>query len=122
MSRTIHSSDPRRTSADHATPHAAASAARAPRWVWIVLSVLAAAILAVTIGLVSEAQDASARAKAASSSAAQLLDDLVADVKTTNEELATFNEQFASASASAKKKASSAQEKKPEGKSSSSSP
>ena len=40
-----------------------------------------------TLGLFVEARDTSANAEAASASASQLLDDLVADVKTTNDEL-----------------------------------
>lgn len=84
---------------------------RVPTWVWVVLSALGAALAGVTLGLFVEARDASANAKAASASSSQLLDDLVADVKTTNEQLKTLNEQFESAAASAQAKASSAQAK-----------
>ena len=93
---------------------AGASAGRVPSWVWVALGALAVGLVAVTLALVFEARDASTNAKAASASATQLLDDLVADIKTTNVELAQFNEQFSSASASAQAKASSAQEKKSE--------
>ncbi len=62
---------------------------------------LALALVVVTLGLFGEARDASTNADAASAEASQLLDDLVADVKTTNDELSTFNEQFESAVASA---------------------
>ena len=44
----------------------------------------------------------------------QLLDDLVADVKTTNDELSTFNEQFESAVASAQAAAAEAKQKQSE--------
>lgn len=93
---------------------AGASAGRVPSWVWVALGALAVGLVAVTLALVFEARDASTNAKAASASATQLLDELVADIKTTNVELAQFNEQFSSASASAQAKASSAQEKKSE--------
>ncbi len=85
---------------------------RVPTWVWVVLGVLAAALLAVSIGLLLEARDASTKAQAAKASATQLMNGLVADVATTNQELNTFNRQFESVSASAQAKASSAQEKK----------
>ena len=97
---------------------AGASDARVPTWVWVVLGLLAVALLAVTLGLFVEARDASANADAASASASQLLDDLVADVKTTNDELNTFNKQFESALSSAQAQASQAKQKKSEGSSS----
>ena len=90
---------------------ARASEARVPTWVWVVLGALGLALVAVTLGLFFEARDASSNAKTASTSASQMLDRLVADVQTTNEELATLNEQLQSAAASAKAKASSAQQK-----------
>ena len=90
---------------------AGASDARVPTWVWVVLGALGLALVAVTLGLFVEARDASTNADAASASASQLLDDLVADVKTTNDELSTFNEQFESAITSAQA-AASAQAKK----------
>jgi hypothetical protein len=66
---------------------------RVPTWVWVVLGVLAAAL--VTIGLLREARDASTKAQAAkASSATQLMNWLVAGVATTNQELSTFNKQF----------------------------
>ena len=90
---------------------AGAADARVPTWVWVVLGVLGVAMVAVTLGLFVEARDASANAEAASASATQLLDDLVADVKTTNEELNTFNKQFESALSSAQAGASQAKQK-----------
>lgn len=95
-----------------ADPGTRVSGARVPTWVWIVLGVLAAALVGVSIGLLLEARDASTKAQAAKASATQLMNELVADVATTNQELNTFNKQFESASASAQAKASSAQEKK----------
>ncbi len=91
-----------------------ASEARVPTWVWVVLGALGLALVAVTLGLFVEARDASANAQAASAEAAQLLDTLVADVKTTNEELSTFNEQFESAVASAEAAAAEAKQKQSE--------
>ena len=93
-------------------PDAGVSEARVPTWVWVVLGALGLALVAVTLGLLFEARDASSNAKTASTSASQMLDRLVADVQTTNEELATLNEQLQSAAASAQAKASSAQQKK----------
>ena len=93
---------------------AGAADARVPTWVWVVLGVLGVAMVAVTLGLFVEARDASANAEAASASATQLLDDLVADVKTTNEELNTFNKQFESALSSAQEGASQAKQKQSE--------
>lgn len=90
------------------------STGRMPTWVWVALSALGVALVAVTLALFVEARDTSENAEAASASASQLLDDLVGNVKTTNVELEEFNDQFASASASAQDKASSAQEKKSE--------
>ncbi len=91
-----------------------ASDARVPTWVWVVLGALGLALVVVTLGLFLEARDASANAKAASASAALLLDTLVADVKTTNTELKTFNEQFESALTSAEAKAAQAKKKQSE--------
>lgn len=87
-------------------------AVRVPTWIWVVLGVLAAALVVVTLGLLLEARNASTKAQAAKASATQLMNGLVADVATTNQELNTFNNQFESASASAQAKASSAQAKK----------
>ena len=78
---------------------------------WVVLGVLALALVAVTLGLFAEARDTSANAEAASAEASQLMDDLVAGVKTTNEELKTFNEQFESALTSAEAAKAEAKEK-----------
>ena len=89
------------TTEQRLTTGADASEARVPTWVWVVLGALGLALVVVTLGLFVEARDASANADAASAEASQLLDDLVADVKTTNEELKTFNEQFESALTSA---------------------
>ena len=83
-----------------------------PTWVWVVLGSLAVALVAVTLGLFVEARDASANAEAASAEATQLMDDLVADVQTTNDELKTFNEQFESALTSAQAAGASASAKK----------
>ena len=91
---------------------AGASEARVPTWVWVVLGVLGVALVAVTLGLFVQARDASTNANDASVAASQGLDRLVADVKTTNDELNTFNQQFASAMTSAQTAASSAQAKK----------
>lgn len=88
------------------------SEARVPTWVWVVLGVLGAAMVAVSLGLFLEARDASEKAEAASTSAAQLMDRLIADVQTTNNELNTFNQQFESATTSAQAAVSSAQAKK----------
>ena len=88
------------------------SEARVPTWVWVVLGALGVAMLAVTLALFVEARDASAQAEAASASASELMDRLIADVQTTNTELNTFNEQFESATTSAQAAVSSAQAKK----------
>ena len=96
-----------------------ASEARVPTWVWVVLGSLGLALVVVTLGLFGEARDASTNADAASAEASQLLDDLVADVKTTNDELSTFNEQFESAVASAQAAAAEAKQKQSERSSSS---
>ena len=69
-------------------------------------------MVAVTLALFVEARDASAQAEAASASAAELMDRLIADVQTTNKELNTFNQQFESATTSAQAAVSSAQAKK----------
>ena len=82
-----------------------------PTWVWVVLGSLGLALVVVTVGLSVEARDASTNADAASAEASQLMDDLVADVKTTNDELSTFNEQFESAVASAQAAAAEAMQK-----------
>ena len=92
------------------------SEARVPTWVWVVLGALGVAMVAVTLGLFVEARDASAQAEAASASASQLMDRLIADVQTTNNELNTFNEQFESATTSAQAAVSSAQAKKEQSK------
>ena len=99
---------------------AGTSEARVPTWVWVVLGVLGVALVAVTLGLFVQARDASTNANDASVAASQGLDRLVDDVKTTNEELNTFNQQFASAMNSAQATASSAQEKQKQSKRSSS--
>ncbi len=101
---------------------ATASDAPVPTWVWVVLGALGVAVVAVTLGLLVEARDASTNADAASAEAAQLMDDLVADVKTTNDELSTFNEQFESAVASAQAAAAEAKQKQSERSSSRASP
>ncbi len=90
----------------------------APTWVWIVLGILGTALVVVTLALSLEARDTSENADAGAESAAQLLDALVAEVETVNDELAAFNAQFAAASASAQAKASEAQTKKSQGSSS----
>ena len=72
------------------------------------------ALVVVTVGLFVEARDASTNADAASAEASQLLDDLVADVKKTNDELSTFNQQFESAVASAQAAAAAAKQKQSE--------
>lgn len=105
---------PAQTAEDAVDPAAEESTGRMPTWVWVALSALGVALVAVTLALFVEARDTSENAEAASASASQLLDDLVGNVKTTNVELDEFNDQFASASASAQDKASSAQEKKNE--------
>ena len=94
-----------------------ASETRVPTWVWVVLGVLGVALVAVTLGLFVQARDASTNADDASVAASQGLDRLVADVKTTNDELNTFNQQFASAMTSAQSAASSAQAKQTQKKS-----
>ena len=99
---------------------AGASEARVPTWVWVVLGALGVALVAVTLGLFVQARDASTNANDASVAASQGLDRLVADVKTTNDELNTFNQQFESAMTSAQTAASSAQEKQKQSKRSSS--
>ena len=95
---------------------AGAAEARVPTWVWVVLGALGVALVAVTLGLFVEARDTSANAEAASAEATQLLDDLVAGVQTTNDELKTFNEQFESALTSAEAAAASATAKKKQAK------
>ena len=92
------------------------SEARVPTWVWVVLGALALAMVAVTLGLFVEARDASSKAEAATASASELMDRLIADVQTTNKELSTFNEQFESATTSAQAAVSSAQAKKEQSK------
>ena len=92
------------------------SEARVPTWVWVVLGALGIAMVAVTLGLFVEARDASSQAEAASASASELMDRLIADVQTTNKELSTFNEQFESATTSAQAAVSSAQAKKEQSK------
>ena len=87
----------------------AAAGRRVPTWVWVALGVLGAALVAVTLALFVEARDTADNANAAAEASAQLLDDLVADVETTNDELKEFNDQFAAASSSAQAKASEAQ-------------
>ena len=79
---------------------------------WVVLGALALALAAVTLGLFLEARDTAANAEAASAEATQLLDDLVAGVQTTNDELKTFNAQFESALTSAEDAAASASAQK----------
>ena len=91
-----------------------ASDAPVPAWVWVVLGSLGLALVVVTLGLFVEARDASTNADAASAEASQLLDELVAEVKTTNDELRTFNEQFESAVASAQAAAVEAKQKQSE--------
>ncbi len=95
-----------------------ASDAPVPTWVWVVMGALGLALVLVTLGLFLEARDASTNADAASVEASQLLDDLVADVKTTNDELSTFNEQFESAVTSAQAAAAEAKQKQSESSSS----
>ncbi len=92
------------------------SEARVPAWVWVVLGALGLAMVVVTLALFVEARDASENAEAASASAAQLMDRLIADVQTTNKELNTFNEQFESATTSAQAAVSSAKAKKEQSK------
>ncbi len=96
------------------SPDTDASDAPVPAWVWVVLGSLGLALVVVTLGLFVEARDASTNADAASAEASQLLDDLVAEVKTTNDELRTFNEQFESAVASARAAAVEAKQKQSE--------
>ena len=91
---------------------AGAAEPRVPTWVWVVLGALVLALVAVTLGLFAEARDSSANAEAASAEATQLMDDLVAGVQTTNNELKTFNEQFESALTSAEAAGASASAKK----------
>ena len=93
---------------------AGASDTRVPTWVSVVLGALGLALVVVTLGLLVEARDASTNAEAASAAASQLFDDLVADVKTTNDELSTFNEQFESAVTSAQETAAQAKQKRSE--------
>ena len=95
---------------------AGASDARVPTWVWVVLGALGLAMVVVTLALFVEARDASEQAEAASASAAQLMDRLIADVQTTNKELNTFNQQFESATTSAQAAVSSAQAKRDQSK------
>ena len=95
---------------------AGASDARVPTWVWVVLGALGLAMVAVTLALFVQARDASEQAEAASASASQLMDRLIADVQTTNNELNTFNKQFESATTSAQAAVSSAQAKKEQSK------
>ena len=95
---------------------AGASDARVPTWVWVVLGALGLAMAAVTLALFVQARDASEQAEAASASASQLMDRLIADVQTTNNELNTFNKQFESATTSAQAAVSSAQAKKEQSK------
>ena len=91
-----------------------ASDAPVSAWVWVVLGSLGLALVVVTLGVFVEARDASTNADAASAEASQLLDELVAEVKTTNDELRTFNEQFESAVASAQAAAVEAKQKQSE--------
>ena len=72
---------------------------------------LAAALLAVSIGLLLKLQDNADEASAAAASNLELMDGLVASVGVTNQQVAALNKQLESISSSATSAASSAQTK-----------
>jgi hypothetical protein len=83
-----------------------------PRWVWIVLGVMAAALVALVIAVSVEVHEAATNVKAGSESAGEAMKELTAEVSATNKELSSFNTQFESVSASRQEKAASAEAKK----------
>ena len=84
---------------------------RVPVWAWVVLGLLATAILAVSIGLLLKLEDNADNASAAAASNLELMNGLVASVAVTNEQVAALNKQLESITSSAKSAASSAQSK-----------
>jgi hypothetical protein len=83
-----------------------------PRWVWVALGVMAAALVALVIAVSVELREAATNVKAGSESASEVMKELVAEVGATNKELSSFNTQFESVSASGREKAASAAAKK----------
>ena len=94
-----------------ASAPAPAEASRVPVWAWVVIGLLAAAVLAVSIGLLFKVEDNADKARAAAASNLELMDSLVASVAVTNEQVAELNKQLESISSQAKSAASSAQSK-----------
>ena len=84
---------------------------RVPVWAWVVIGLLAAALLAVSIGLLFKVEDNADTARAAATSNLELMDGLVASVAVTNQQVAALNKQLESISSSAQSSASSAQSK-----------
>ena len=84
---------------------------RVPVWAWVVIGLLAAVVLAVSIGLLFKLQDNADEAHAAAVSNLELMNGLVASVAVTNEQVAALNKQLESISSSAKSAAASAQTK-----------
>ena len=75
------------------------------------IGLLAAALLAVSIGLLFKVEDNADTARAAATSNLELMNGLVASVAVTNQQVAALNKQLESISSSAKSAASSAQSK-----------
>lgn len=84
---------------------------RVPVWAWVVIGLLAAALLAVSIALLFKVKDNADTARAAATSNLELMDGLVASVAVTNQQVAALNKQLESISSSAQSSASSAQSK-----------
>ena len=84
---------------------------RVPVWAWVVIGLLAAAVLAVSIGLLFKVEDNPATARAAAASSLELMDSLVSDVAVTNQQVAGLNTQLESIMSAAESAASSAQSK-----------
>lgn len=84
---------------------------RVPVWAWVVIGLLAAAVLAVSIALLFKVEDNADQAQAAAVSNLELMDGLVASVAVTNQQVAALNKQLKAIESSAKSAASSAQTK-----------
>lgn len=84
---------------------------RVPVWAWVVIGLLAAAVLAVSIALLFKVEDNADKAHAAAVSNLELMDGLVASVAVTNQQVAALNKQLETIESSAKSAASSAQGK-----------
>jgi hypothetical protein len=102
---------------DRTTPSEVPSAGSAPDlrrsvvpvWAWVVIGLLAAALLAVSIALLVKLRNDASKAQAAAQSDLRLVTGLVAGVATTNQQVSELNKQLETISSSAKSTASSAQ-------------